>query len=43
MPFEGLKYFIADGAAFLAQRIVHPYPIAANIDPATPFEIGKVP
>jgi len=42
MLFEDLEQFIADNAAFLAERIVHPDPLAADINPAASLEVGQV-
>ncbi len=42
MLFKGLEYLIADGAAFLAQRVVHPDTITADIYPAAAFEVRQV-
>ena len=42
MLLEDMEQFIADNAAFLAERIVHPDPLAADINPAAAFEVGQV-
>lgn len=42
MLLECLEQFCADGAALPAQRIVHPDPVAADINPATALEVGQV-
>lgn len=42
MLFESLEQFFADVTAFRAERIIHPDPFAAGINPAAPFEIRQV-
>ena len=42
MPPEHLEQFLADEAAFPADGVVHPDPLAAGINPATTSEVGQV-
>lgn len=42
MLFKGLEQLFADGAALPAKRVVHPYALTADVNPAAPFEIGQM-
>lgn len=42
MLFKGLEQLFADRATFLAEGVIHPDTLAADIHPAAPFEVGQV-
>ena len=42
MLFEGQEHFSAEVTAFLAELIVHPEALPANVNPTAPFQVGQV-
>ena len=39
---EGQEHFRAEVTAFLAELIVHPEALPANVNPTAPFQVGQV-